>query len=287
MTKQIISKVVSYYRSDGVTGVGRQVFRRIVHAIRLKTFRPYVIKKTMYGDTVSLLIADLCSQSWYDRDHDWPELRWLKENLVSEEDIIVDCGAHHGLTTILFSLWAHRGAVYGYEAHPRNAEIATHNLSLNGITSARVLQRAVGARSGMINISNHSNAAITDGNSAHCIAVPLVTLDAELASLAPTLLKIDVEGEEVNVLRGASEILKRSPKLDIEIHCGLHADAVHEVETLFNLIQPDKYAMHIQLDVDGPIVPFDSRFHTYQYIARFPVVHLFCLPRDNSNHGAR
>ena len=52
------------------------------------------------------------------------------------------------------------------------------------------------------------------------VRVPVVTLDEDLASGDPvSLLKIDCEGFELNVLRGAKQILERdNPWLFLEIH---------------------------------------------------------------------
>jgi FkbM family methyltransferase len=50
------------------------------------------------------------------------------------------------------------------------------------------------------------------------ITVPVSTLDAELSELAPTVIKIDVEGAELDVLQGASSLLSRARPLLIFEH---------------------------------------------------------------------
>src|SRR2546421_9674382 len=228
----IFSRISETYKTEGISGIRRRGWEKIRYNVQQWTFRPYRIKKEICGETIDLLIADPCAKSWYDRAHEWPELVWLKEHALQTDDIVVDCGAHHGLTTVLFSKWAYTGKVFGYEAHPRNAEVARKNIANNRSHNAHIRHSAVGHSVGTVQISNHSNSAFLDDKDANGIHVPMVTLDSEFLSLAPTFIKIDVEGQELNVLMGASSILQSRPKLDIEIHCSLLADPPNEIRDI-------------------------------------------------------
>jgi FkbM family methyltransferase len=276
----LFTRILEVFKIEGMQGVLHRVLRRMLYNLQKWTFSPYVIRKSICGETVDLLIADLCAESWYDRAHEWPELVWLKKNVLKSDDIVVDCGAHHGLTTILFSRWASAGKVFGYEAHPRNAEIGQKNLAKNEMRNAIIKHSAVGLSVGTAQISDHSNSALLADKDANGITVPMVTLDSEFSSRAyPTFIKIDVEGQELNVLKGATRILKFRPKLDIEIHCSLHADPLNEIRDLFSCISIKDYEAFIQLEVDGPIEKYDPRLHTDVNISQHEVVHLFCLPQ--------
>jgi FkbM family methyltransferase len=279
MAASLLSKVSNTIRAEGWRGLERKGLEKIRHKVELWTFRPYRVKKKICGEVVDLLIGDPCAKAWYDQEHDWPELVWLKENMVDCHDIVVDCGAHQGLTTVLFSRWASDGNVFGYEAHPRNARIAQNNLVLNGAHNAVVKHRAVGASIGTVRISDHSNAALLGDIQAQGIDVPLVTLDSEFDSVTPTFIKIDVEGQELNVLRGAKRLLKSRPKLDIEIHCCIHNDATAEVAEILDVICVRDYNAFVQFEVDGPIEPYDLGTQAKDVISSHDIVHLFCLPR--------
>jgi FkbM family methyltransferase len=270
------TRVVDVYEKEGIRGVSTKGLRKIQYNLKKWTFRPYVMKKSICGETVSLLIGDRCAQDWYDRPHDWPELVWIKNNILRPEDVVVDCGAHQGLTTILFSKWATLGTVFGYEAHPRNAEIAIKNLAQNNVRNAKIRQCAVGGSIGLVQVSDHSNSAVLSHSNGAGIQVPIVDLDSEFSLLSPTFIKIDVEGQELNVLKGASRILKSRPKLDIEIHCSMHEDPLKELRDILRCISIDDYQAFIQLAVDGPIEKYDPGLHTDEYISQHEVVHLFC-----------
>lgn len=275
---RLLDRTIDILRNEGLQGAWRRSLNKVIYNYHKLTFRPYWIKKLICGEEVNLLIGDLCARDWYDRPHEWPELMWLKEFMIKADDIVVDCGAHQGLTTILFSRWAAEGQVFGYEAHPLNAKIANTNLSDNHIKNGKIRHCAVGHYIGKAVISDHSNSALINGKEKVGIDVPIVTLDSEFASGSPTFIKIDVEGQELNVLKGASQILKTKPKLDIEIHCCLFTDPVNEIQNIFDIISIKDYEAFIQFEVDGPIHDFNLTRHTSKYLSQFEVVHLFCLP---------
>lgn len=276
---RLYSRAIEIVKTEGVHGLWCRGWEKLRYNARRSTFRPYVIKKFICGEAIDFLIADLCAQGWYDRVHEWPELMWLKAHVVDANDIVVDCGAHHGLTTILFARWASAGKVFGYEAHPRNAAIAKKNVSLNHLINAEIRQFAVGKSVGIAQITDHSNSSMLTDQDSDGVDVPMVTLDSEFRTKAPTFLKIDVEGQELNVLKGATSILQNRPKLDIEIHCTMHKDPIAEVGEILDIISVKKYQAFIQLEVDGPINRFDSGEHTIKNICQSEVVHLFCLPQ--------
>jgi len=60
--------------------------------------------------------------------------------------------------------------------------------------------------------------------------VPAVTVDGLMAEFGqPTLIKVDVEGNEVHVIRGAAEALRRLPSLYIEVHDKTLGDELEEI----------------------------------------------------------
>jgi hypothetical protein len=86
----------------------------------------------------------------------------------------------------------------------------------------------------------------------------MVALDT-YAGEKPTLVKIDVEGFEVEVLRGAKTILSTRPKLVLEIHTTELAGFGTSVDELFTLIDALSYRWWIQRDDAGEPVEFDLK----------------------------
>lgn len=133
----------------------------------------------------------------------------------------VDVGAHVGNHTLYFA------AVLGMETcafEPNAASFALleSNVRQNGIDQNCLLRNAaVGAcpgraRSIAESVSNSGMAKVEPDPNGE---VPIVTLDDEMADLQRVdLIKIDVEGGEFDVLKGASALLQRTrPLLYVEI----------------------------------------------------------------------
>jgi FkbM family methyltransferase len=240
-------------------------------------FTPYIKKKNVEGVEFDFYIGDVDGQSWYDihcTDPDWPEMRFMRDSLVVPGDVIFECGGHHGCTALVLSRWTGpTGSVLSFEPHPRNADIFRRNMELNHIGNVSLRQCAVGASPGRVAISDASNATVVRDGAADSVNAELLRLD-DLAHLRPTLLKIDVEGFEVEVLRGAIQILKQRPKLAIEIHTDL-ASRPSLVPDLFSCLGLSGYRQWIQWNDEADPVPYDGMTPITQR------VHLFAAPEDS------
>jgi FkbM family methyltransferase len=159
---------------------------------------------------------------------------------TKEGDIVVDVGAHIGRYTIIASKRiGESGKVIAIEAHPGNFEMLNRNIKLNGLTNVIPLNYAVysevsklklyvpGEESGFtIYNTITTNRAKPEEK---FIEVNANTLD-NLLLLQPqqngishadiNWIKIDVEGAEFEVLKGATSILSKSKDIAllIEVH---------------------------------------------------------------------
>ena len=147
-------------------------------------------------------------------------------NLMSEVlrpgDVFVDAGANLGLMTIhAAALVGDEGAVVAFEPSPQICQSLRQNVALNACTNVEVQEVALGERSGSamfyarpgINIA--SGTLVASPDSLAQTQVPVRTL----ADCLPPrhrnrlrLIKIDVEGYELPVLRGSRELLTGSPR---------------------------------------------------------------------------
>jgi len=109
--------------------------------------------------------------------------------------------------------------------------------------------------------------------------VPQVTLDGHFRDQRVDLLKLDIEGYEIEALHGARRLLAGRQALAIEVHVAQYADRERQVAELFGVLDLPAYDASIQLDVDGPLERFDPAVHTPQYLARHSNVHWLAVPR--------
>jgi FkbM family methyltransferase len=144
-------------------------------------------------------------------------------DLLRPGDLFVDVGANIGFFTVLA---AGRGArVKAYEPAPEASAICVRSVALNGRAAlVTVLPIACGAESGVtrfstgLDLRNHIVDAGEPG-----IDVAISTLDEQLDGVHPalTMLKVDAEGHDLDVVKGALRAIERlRPVILIEIWTG-------------------------------------------------------------------
>jgi FkbM family methyltransferase len=132
-----------------------------------------------------------------------------------------DIGANVGFFTLVGArLVGPSGKVFAFEPVPQNAEAVRGNVGLNGFTNVTVIEKAVSRRSGageLILSSHPGGATLITGDIAPpdmvgMASVTLVSIDDVVAKgeiPPPDVVKIDVEGAEVEVLEGMTETIRK------------------------------------------------------------------------------
>lgn len=234
-------------------------------------FNPHIISKNIERVSFDFFVGDWVGQEWYVPKNEWIEMRFIRDKLVEKGDVVFECGAHHGFSAIMLSNWVGcEGRVIAFEPNPDNINIINRNMSINHINNVDVKHCAIGEAEGKITLTRNSCAEVNSDNNG--VEVDVVPIDKYI-ELQPTLLKIDVEGFEVQVLRGARKILETRPKIAIEIH----ADFLHKygstVEELFSLLNLDRYDCWIQWEDNSIPEIYNGNKAISQR------VHLFALPK--------
>jgi FkbM family methyltransferase len=153
-----------------------------------------------------------------------PRETHLLAELLRPGDTFIDVGAHIGwFTTLAARRVGMAGQVIACEPYPANAAILKENLARNDCPNARVVEVALGAQRGKIRLAQAGgdSGGVTaldwawDGQ----VEVPMTTLDEVSDGLSTvTLLKVDVEGWEAQILRGAAKTLVHTKYVLIEIN---------------------------------------------------------------------
>jgi hypothetical protein len=140
--------------------------------------------------------------------HEYTDMAFLL-HLLRPNDLFADIGANVGSYTVLAA--AHAGAhTITFEPLPKTFEWLQKNIEVNkigGITQAYNI--ALGAQKDVLRFTQTLDTVnhIATANDTNTIEVPVDTLDNVLNSKVPLLMKIDVEGFETEVLKGASKTL--------------------------------------------------------------------------------
>jgi FkbM family methyltransferase len=146
-------------------------------------------------------------------------------------DVLYDVGANVGYMSVLGArLVGPEGRVECFEPLPANVEALRANLDANEFSNFAIHAFAASDHDGQATMSlgdglRMGNGQIVDAPGHETIEVPIHRLDG-LKLRPPQLVKIDVEGVELAVLRGMSNILEASrPKVIVELH-GVDDDEV-------------------------------------------------------------
>ena len=153
-----------------------------------------------------------------------PAIQAVLESTLRKDDVAFDVGSNLGYFTLVMArAVGSEGRIVACEPDPEMFSALNRNVARNGHDSGHVaaLPTAVGATKGKVRFARGWRATrgriVQDGGD---LEVEVTTLD-ELADRFghPRLVKIDVEGAELDVLRGATEVLKEGkPRLLVEIH---------------------------------------------------------------------
>ena len=259
--------------------------RKVRFAWRNARFHPYTVRKSLDGVAFEFLIGDIDGQEWYAGvERLSPEMIFLRDSLVRPGDVVLDCGAHHGFLTILLAGWAGAGGrVVAFEASPSSARILRENVARNGLEDRVTVEaKAVGAAAGTLRMSEESNAIALTGRRPAGVAVPVVPLD-DYAALRPTLIKLDVEGFEIEVLRGARQVLEGVPKLAIEVHVEMIHRRGQRAQELLELLRPGAYELWLQ--AGAAEIPRPYRAENLDELS-MNQLHLYALPKAAAKTSA-
>ena len=158
---------------------------------------------------------------------------------LAADEVFVDCGAYDGDTLVSFLAEPKPGfkKVFAFEPDPGSfAKLSGKVAQLPTRDSIVLHKAATGAENGTILFTGDGTPAASMG--AGAIQVDLVKLDDVLKDAAPTYIKMDIEGAELDAIEGARQLIARhSPVLTI---CSYHKqDHVWKIPLLIHSINPE------------------------------------------------
>ena len=139
----------------------------------------------------------------YANPPDWPEMA-VWEKRLAPGDLFLDVGANVGTYTVFAaSLGA---SVIAFEPAHDTAALLRENVALNGYDDVEVVEAAVGAAEGAVHFTTGLD-CVNRVDDHGGTSVSMVTLDSVIGDRMVAGMKVDVEGFEIDVLRGASRAL--------------------------------------------------------------------------------
>jgi FkbM family methyltransferase len=144
--------------------------------------------------------------------HEFEDMAFLL-HFLKKDDLFIDVGANAGSYTIL-ACGVKKANGIAIEPVPSSASRLIENIRLNRLEdSVRIIEKGVGDKRDNLYFSSDqdtTNHVLTSKSSKTDIVIEVVKLDEIDRKAKPTVVKIDVEGYEVPVLRGMKKILGKT-----------------------------------------------------------------------------
>jgi len=191
----------------------------LARSLKLKLLRNYIAKfKCECG---YMFNAKLCDW-WRFFSHFEPRTTAFLRKNVNKEDIVLDVGAHIGIHTIHLAKIAR--FVYAIEPEPSNLKLLIKNILVNNVEEkVSIIPCEISSIDGFVSfyVSSESTGAhhvLSNKDSTKhgtILKIQAYTLDTLLFDILGIdhvdVIKIDVEGHELEVIKGAQKLFQRYP----------------------------------------------------------------------------
>jgi FkbM family methyltransferase len=164
-----------------------------------------------------------------------------------------DVGANAGFFTLLAaSIVGKTGTVVAFEPHPVTSADMQKQLSANALSNVTVIESAIWDSIGTAQLRDDTIPVMASmvgaAQSKRTIAIKTTTIDEVTKThSAPDVIKIDIEGAEIEALNGARGLLSsKKPVLLVELHSPQIAAAYTKLMTEFG---------YETFSLDGKILP--------------------------------
>ena len=186
---------------------------------------------------------------------------------LKTSEIFYDIGASMGFFSVLAArIVGELGHVYAFEPVPENVEIINHNVTVNNFSHVSIFPVAVSHTQGEgeLLLAHHPGGATlsnagTPPDLKGTLAVQTVCIDdlvKQKTLKPPAVVKVDVEGAEIDVLRGMINTIKKyQPILMYEVDDGEKEAFQRKGEEIATFLVDLDYKL-IHLDPAYPNIPW-------------------------------
>jgi len=136
------------------------------------------------------------------------------------EEVLIDCGCLDGESSIAFSKWCKgKGKIYAFEPDQQNIQKCRHNMERDCGMDWRLIEKGAWSEDAVLSFreNNSGTSAICENGEQE---IQVTSIDRVVAREdRVTFIKMDIEGAELEALKGASETIKRNkPRLAISLY---------------------------------------------------------------------
>jgi len=198
------------------------------------------------------------------------------KKIIKKNDIVLDVGANIGYLTLIFAkLVGENGKVYAFEPDPTNFDLLKKNVETNGYKNVILVRKALSDKTGKTKLflsnKNSGNHMMVDTNeNRHSVEIEMITGDDYFRDFSNQInfIKMDIEGAEIDALRGMSSLLQKMNDIKIMIEFAPYWLKNFGYDPLELLSLLNQYDFTLS-EIDGSrkkIIPIDS----HELIKKYP-----------------
>jgi FkbM family methyltransferase len=199
----------------------RQTFRGTLRtARRVSTVEICGVKVPVSREFSPRVLADL-----YFADYEAAEVRMVSWK-IKRDDVVLEFGGGLGLVSALCAQRIGSERVFCYEANPAMIPVIKETYSANGVSPGLThgfLGTADGVAELFVGDNFYAASGVSSSRSANKVQVPSFAINPAIRRLRPTLLIMDIEGGERDLVPAIA--FSGIRKLIVELHPGTIGDA--------------------------------------------------------------
>jgi FkbM family methyltransferase len=207
---------------------------------------------------------------------------------LKEGDTFIDVGANIGVVSLYASICVgNSGSIWAFEANPATVKLLEDNIALNKFTNIKIYEYALGAQEGTGEIypetvENNRGAASMlkrEGQSTVKFDIVIKKLDDVIGDTKPKLIKMDVEGWELEVLKGSKNILSGTDAPILIVECFMDREnTIGSPSEIFKFIKSTNDYLVYKSDMGKDRL---SRLEEVKSVEELPDMdNIVCVPRS-------
>lgn len=271
MLRYLISTAFGVFKDEGIKGVIRETLKFLSlygspkNLLRYKVARALLngnsVIRDVQGSRMTLQLksggihADLFMYGYRE-----PEATRVMKEIMEPDWTVIDIGANIGYYALMEARNCKK--VYAIEPGTDNYPVLLDNININSYNNIIPYRTAIGDHNGTIKFSlnpaapNWNRVTVNGSNNSNVIEVPVRKLDSlweDQGRPIVDLLRMDVEGYELKILRGATEMIGAcKPSMFLEVHRDHIKSYGGSVRDLFALLAEYDYSITHSFVVGRP-----------------------------------
>jgi len=130
-----------------------------------------------------------------------------KKNTIINRDFL-DCGAFNGDSSIVFEIYYKPYRIYAFEPEPKNYKSLVDTIKINNLKKIMPLRLGLGKKECFMKIKSRAGSSFLSDKGEHQVQITTIDNFVKENNLTIGLIKMDIEGNELEALKGAEETLK-------------------------------------------------------------------------------